>query len=290
VTSTDQSLEAIPTSERHRSGSKLLPVLLLLALAVALFTGSVFALGGVSGVMELVGMGTQAEPDARKTPVAAATPTATPDPTSSASTSLELPPGVSVDRAKRMYVEQIQSQANLKMMAEGDVSYFKVTDVNLNKGKDKAAVHVRVYFADRTSAPGVIQMFKSSGAWYVMSLTGLSSDKVLGSAESIAQGTIAQSKMTDKAVVAESGITTFDNGVINTMLAEQHANQGIATQIVGGKLTHADLGAPEQGVGTTVLPSKWTGKDATPVEGTITIVNKTVDPEDYIFLVSFKTP
>ncbi|NTU70232.1 MAG: hypothetical protein HGB10_00170 [Coriobacteriia bacterium] len=279
-----------PESGKKKSKG-LLPVLLLLLLACGIFAGAVLYLGGPQEALNLIGLG--AAPPAGR--AGATTTSSTPDPASSettdpveASGELNLPPGVSEDLAKRMYVEQIQSQANLRKLADGDLTLIKVTSVELNKRKTAGAVFMKAFFSDGTSAPGVMQMVYRGDNWYIMSVTGLSDQSVYGSAKTVQRGTIEEGKQHDKKVIRESGIEVFDVGVMNTMLAEQRANQEVVRALLGKKYSRMEFGDPLEGSGTTTVPSKATGKKVDPLDAEAALIEKTVDDSDYIFLASFR--
>ncbi len=266
-----------------RSGNKVLLPLILFLLALAVVGAAFYYVGGVDYVTSLLGMGSA--PDTGGAPAAAVVATSTPGAVST--TELQLPPGVSPELAKRMYVEQIQSQVNLNKMAAGAITRFDVTSVKATA--DAASVFVTVYFSDGTSAPGVIQLVKRGGSWYFMSITGLSTDQATGLADTVNEGTVAQGAQSDAKVVSESGVTDFDYGVINTMLAQQTANQTIITGVVDGSLTTIALGKPVKGAGTTVVPANLSGKDAKPIAGEAVMIHTTDGNTKYLFLTSFRT-
>ena len=147
-----------------------------------------------------------------------------------------------------MYVEQIQSQVNLEKMTAGEISRFEVTSVKQSQDAKSAAVYVKAFFADGSSAPGVIQLVKPDGAWYFMSFTGLRPADGGGEAETVNSGSVAQGKQSDAKVVADSGVTDFDYGVINTLLAEQTANQSLIVGVVDGSLLQDRLGQADRQV------------------------------------------
>jgi len=279
---------APPTATK--SGSKVLITVLFVILALAILGGAVYYVGGVDYVKSL--FSAAPTPAGGSGNAAGAAPTSTPDATSTPvavlGTELLLPPGVTPNLAKRMYVEQIQSQQNLVKMAEGLITRFDVTSITMSKKKDKAAVFVIAYFQDGSSAPGVIQWVKPDGAWYFMSFTGLRSPTVTGEADSVNIGTIAEGEQANAKVIAESGVTVFDYGVINTMLAEQTANQALVAELIDGSMTQMTLGVPVAGFGITSVPSTMTGKSIAPLPGEAMLIHQTVDYEDLTFLTSFR--
>ena len=285
-----ESLQGVPGvgAGSAGSGSKVLLTILFFILALAVLAGAVYYVGGVGYVTSLLNKG--AAPGSggsgNANPAAAAVPTDTAPAVST--TQLQLPAGVTEDLAKRMYVEEIQSQVNLNKMAAGEIARFDVTKVELSKNKDAAAIRVQAYFTDKTSAPGIIQLVKPAGAWYFMSFTGLNTATASGYAEPTNQGTVAFGLQSNQKVIADSGVTTFDYGVINTFLAEQTANQDYIAAIVDGSLTTVGLGAPAKGAGTTTVPTNMTGTAPKPVAGEAVLIHTTVGGEQLTFLTSFR--
>ena len=131
-----------------RSGNKVLLPLILFLLALAVVGAAFDHVGGVDYVTSLLSMGSA--PDTGGAPAAAVVATSAPGAVSMTESTL---PGVSPELAKRMYVEQIQSQVNLDKMAAGAITRLDVTSVKATA--DAASVFVTVYFSDGTSAPGV---------------------------------------------------------------------------------------------------------------------------------------
>jgi hypothetical protein len=250
---------------------------------------AVYFVGGMDFVKTLIPKVWPSGQQGNTAPVApsgtAATATSTPQP---ASGQLILPPGVSEDLAKRMYVEQIQSQTNLKKMAAGEISSLRVTSVRTDKKKSRAEILVAARFSDGSSAPGVIQLVKPDATWFFMSITGLSTTQVSGSATTVQKGSIAEGEQDNAKVIADSGVTDFDYGVINTFLGQQMANQSIIVSIVDGVLTDIVLGVPKDGAGTTSVPSALTGKNAAAADGDAVLIDKTVAQEDLTFLAMFR--
>jgi len=272
-----------PVQATSRSrGRVLLPVLLFL-LAIAVFGAALYFVGGVDYVNTLFSSVTGGSPSKPSTPAAAVVPTPTPTPVA---TGLVLPPGVSEELAQRMYVEQIESQANLEKMADGEIVSFEITSVETKN--ERSAVFVRARFADGSAAPGVIQFVRIEGIWYFMSITGLRPSNVGGSAETIQRGSVEDGERSNAEVIAESGVTVFDEAVMTTVLEQQRANQSIIVAMIDGSLTDLKLGAPGKGAGTTTVPSTLTGPKSAPVAGEAVLIHKSVDAEDLTFLTMFR--
>ena len=261
-------------AKRERRRSRIVALIFLL-IAIAVLGVVVFYPAGIEYLVSLLHQGTADRP------AVVATSTVTPD-----GVALKLPTGVSEDLAKRAYVEQIQSQAVLKRMASGEVKRLKVTSVTTSQ--TAAAVFVEAFFADGTHAPGVMQLVRRGNAWYFMSLTGTANVRDNGYADSVSHGVLATGLQSDAKVVAASGITTFDNGVINAMLADQVANQSVTSGMLDGSLDVIELGTPVPGAGTTIVPATLSGKRAQPAAGEAVMVNATVAQDDLTFITSFR--
>ena len=268
-------------SAATKSPNKVLLPILFVVLAVAVLGAVIYYVVGVRYVMSLFGGGSAP----RSAPGVSTIATSTPPPFSQSE--LQLPPGVSAVLAKRMYVEQIQSQVNLQKLAAGEIKRFEVTSVR--KTDSAASVMVKAFFADGTSAPGVIRLVKVGGDWYFMSFTGVNTKDVAGSAATVNHGTPAQGQKADAKVVADSGITVFDYGVINTLLAEQRNNQSLVSGIIDGSLSTIELGSPSGGAGTTRVPANFSGTSATPVAGEALMIDATHSGQQMTFLTAFRT-
>jgi len=270
-----------------RGGRRAGFALLFLIVAIGLAAVAFYYVGGMGYLNSLRGSLKTPASNAAAGVVASTTPT--PDVVTDR---LVLPPGVTEDLAKRMYVEQIQSQTNLRKMAEGQITTLTVTSVELHRDKVHevigAAVFVRAFFDDRTSAPGVIQLVVRKSKWYFMSFTGLRAPTILGSAETVQHGTVEMGEQENKAVIAASGVHVFDYAVINTFLQQQVENQTIVTAIVDGSVKKLDLGEPEDGAGTTSVPSTMTAGGVQKETGYALLIHKEVDFEDLTFLTTFK--
>jgi hypothetical protein len=268
-------------SSPSRGFKVLLPIGFFLV-AVGILVAAFYYIGGADYVSPLLGSlngsggGNGAAP--------AGITTAAPDPIGDA---FVLPPGVSQELAQRMYVEQLQSQANLKELATGGITSLRVTSVRAS-GPGSAAAFVTARFADGSSAPGVIQLVRAGDAWYFMSFTGLGTSKISGSADTVGDGTVKASEQSNAQVIAESGVTTFDYAVTNAFLGFQTANQSIAVSVVGGEITEIAFGQPKEGVGTTVVPVTMGGAGVPETRGEAVLIKKRVAGRDHLFLTGFR--
>jgi len=249
------------------------PVLVFLLLAAAVFAAAVWYVGGIGYLTSLGGQASQRQY------------VATPEPAQTPS-GLALPRGVDATLAKRMYVEQVQSQDNLRKLAAGDVKAIALRSVVATA--EGATVRITVQFSDGTSAPGVAELVKRNGNWYFMSITGLAKGSEQGSADSVGGGTLQAGRAGDSEVVAQSGVTDFDYGVMNTMLAQQVSNQPLLRQLAAGSIRRLSFGTPAPGAGTTSLPVTIERAKGGPAAGQMLLVSSSTSGQDLVFLTTLK--
>ncbi|MEI7813641.1 MAG: hypothetical protein WCJ13_02475 [Coriobacteriia bacterium] len=275
--------DSAPASASPRKSRVLLTVLLFV-LALAVLGGAIYYVGGVDYLMSSLGMGSSSGSGGSQT---AAGGVATSTPPAVSASQLQLPPGVSEDLAKRMYVEQIQSNTNIQKMAAGDISRFDVTEVKATEGT--ASVLVKAFFKDGTTAPGVLALVKRGGNWFFLSFTGMRPGDTGGLADTVQAMTDDEALTPDAQWVTESGITEFDYGVMNTLVAAQVADQKVITGVIDRSLTSIALGTPAAGAGTTLVPADFTGKGTASIPGEAVMIVTVAEQGGYTFLVSFRT-
>jgi hypothetical protein len=84
--------------------------------------------------------------------------------------------------------------------------------------------------------------------------------------------------------VKPSGLSV-DMGVVNTIVEEQRANQGLISEIVSGGYTGLSLGAPSGGAGTKTIPITMAA--SAPRAGRIVLIRKVAGGRTYWFITSF---
>jgi hypothetical protein len=269
-----------------RPKSHVLRSVLILLIALAVFGAAMWYTGGIDYVMGLLGGATPGSPNTSQ-PAASAAASST---ASSSTGSLNLPAGVDEALAKRMYVEQIESTNNLAKMAKGDVARFAINGVDATD--TTATISLSVSFKDGTSAPGVMYLVKRSGSWYFLAIGGMNLPNASGLAGGVATGgstEITEQNLPDVAEgMSQAGISTFDLGVINTILSQQTVNQPMLQALVGGTYNTMELGAPTAGLGTASVPVTLTGKGGASAKGQLALIAKTIDGHDFTFLTTFK--
>lgn len=183
-------------------------------------------------------------------------------PAVSTAASLTLPKGVTEADAKRMYAEQLDSQASIKGLVGGDVVTFNITGRTVTA--NTADLQLRVVNKSGVVRRGVMKLFKADGKWYfsTISRTGTTSS-------------------------ADSSTDGYDVGVLNTILAEQTAHSDSTAKLVDGTYQQVRVGKPKAGHNSVVLPVIFNGKGRRATTGEITAVKRTSGGEDAWFVVSF---
>jgi hypothetical protein len=260
----------------------------LAILAIGLFAVAFFYVGGMSYVNALLG-GTPAAPATPAKPAASVAATSTSTPGTVTSGGLNLPAGVDEWLAKRMYVEQIESSANLARLANGDVTRFVINRVDATD--TTATISLNAFFSDGTSAPGVMYLVKRSGSWYFLAIGGMNLPSASGLAGGVGSGGSTEIAETNAADVTETlgemGISTFDPGVINSILSQQTVNQPLLKDVVSGTYTTIEMGKPSVGAGTTSVPVTLKGKSGAGQAGRLVLIKASIDGHDLTFLTTF---
>lgn len=258
----------------------------LAVLALGLFAAAFFYVGGMGYVNALLG-GTAPAPATPAKPAASKSATSTTGTTSSGG--LNLPSGVDELLAKRMYLEQIESSANLTRLADGGVTRFVINGVDATD--TTATISLSAFFSDGTSAPGVMYLVKRSGSWYFLAIGGMNLPGASGLAGGVGTGgstEIVESNVADVTeTLLELGIKTFDTGVINSILSQQAVNQPVFKDVVAGTYTALEMGKPSAGAGTISVPVTLKSKSGADVAGRIVLIKSSIDGHDLTFLTTF---
>jgi hypothetical protein len=260
------------------SRSKVLLGGLVLVVAIALFAAAFIYAGGVDIVTKLLATTGLFQTAAAPTPPPAKTPAA---------------PAVVVtvpgeDFGKRMYAEQLESATNIHKLATGDITSFAVSKVEKNATGTVAAVYITAKFSDGRTGPGAITLWQDSGNWYVMAIEGmrLPAGGAEVSVDVLEPDWAVDWKRPLAEVMASAGVKTFDQGVVDTLLAEQKADQDVTKAIMDGTYNACALGEPIKGAGTITIPVDLTGKQSAKAQ--VTIITKRIDGRDRLFITGFK--
>jgi hypothetical protein len=274
--------DSVPIADVARAkeaGNRTLGAALFLMLAIAGFAGAFWYVGGVDYVAGLLDGGPTVS-DTVTTPGGGSKPaTVTP-------TIAPRPPDVPDGLAKRMYIEQIESEQQIKRLASGLTTEFTIDKVQDKSASEKwVAVTARFSTAPKTMK-GVMAFSKAGANWYflwIQDLTGVASTP---------EGFLTTPLLTEPdeptaEEYSEAGIKTVDEAVIDSVLVAQAANQSIVVGILDGTYTSIACGKPVAGPGTVQIPVVATGAGAS-VKGSITLVTKRIDGKERTFVASFK--
>jgi hypothetical protein len=244
--------------------------LLLLLVAAGVAVAAFFYVGGMDYVSTLWPASGPAKPAG--TPAVSATPTAT------------AVSGTQDEFARRMYVEQLESRAVLQRMADGEIDSLAIKRVLM--GETTATVEILAAFKDGTRADGAISLLKSGDAWYLFSLTGLRKGETPGMSTAVESAEAIEASHGVEAAAAELGVKTFDQGVIDTLLAEQSKHQTQVNTILDGTYNAINLTTANQGVGTVTIPVTMTGPNSKTATGEIVLIRKDIDGQTRTFLTT----
>jgi hypothetical protein len=274
------SISVSDGAHAKRAGNRTIGAALALVAAVTLFAAAFWFVGGVDYVAGLIGGGPE-------TP--ATTPGATPAPGSKSATATATPtPSTDVPDAlsRRMYIEQIESAPQIDRLAAGQTTGFTIDGVTVKSPTETWVAVTAKFTTAPTTMKGVMAFAKAGANWYFLWIQDLNG------AASSAQGRFTTPKLTEPSEPTdeefdEAGITTVDQGVIDSVLGAQAANQGLVAGILDGTYSTITLAKPLKGAGTITVPVTATGK-AGEVKGSITLITKRIDGKERTFIASFK--
>lgn len=92
-----------------------------------------------------------------------------------------LPPGLTEQAVRRLCVEQLESRKSLDKLASGEVE--KLTFDRKEKDGEDPVIHITAYFADGTSAPGLLALKEVEGRYYCRYLCGIRRARTEGDAD-----------------------------------------------------------------------------------------------------------
>jgi hypothetical protein len=260
--------------------SKVLVGGLVLVLAVALFAAAFAYAGGIGIITKLIG-GTAVETAQSTTPptTGGSTGGSTAAPAAGA-----IPSGVMEDFGKRMYLEQLESAKNIEHLAKGDITSFKVDSIKTET--DRTLVNITCFFKDGTKAPGAIALKQDNKQYFVYAIEGLRPSSTGGLAIDTNTSGNPNKNLSLEEQMSRLGVKTFDQPTLATLLSEQKSNQAVVAGIVDGTYTGCTLGAPSTGAGTITIAISLTGKSSAKAQ--VTIIKKTIDGKERLFVTSFK--
>jgi hypothetical protein len=258
-----------PVASTRKSGRGVLVAGVVLVLAALLLAAAFYFLDGMSYLTKLTSP-TPKKP-ANSTAAASTTTTAAADQTEA-------------EFARRMYVEQIESEAVMKRLADGEVEALVVKHVRTDE--ESATLDVIATFRDGTYADGSMVLVKRDGTWYMFSLTGLRKNPDNGFSSSVAGFKDIEASQTVEEAAAREGISTFDQGVIDTLMSEQPKQQEFVSAILDGTYNALNFGKPKRGAGVITTPVTLTGPETKSAKGSMVLIRKTIDGQPRTFLLS----
>jgi hypothetical protein len=264
----ESEANSVPRAGKASGRSRRLPwAILLLVVALGIFAGAFWYVGGTGYLGSLLPSSGQSK---------ASVPASVTASVATASDSSEF--------ARRMYVEQLESHAVLDRFADGDLESLVIKRVQTGEGS--ATVDVLAAFTDGTYADGVMSLVERGGAWYFFSLTGLRKGTTPGYSSSVAGFEAQEGSHTVEAAADAEGITTFDQGVIDTLMAEQPKHQALTKSVFDGTYNAMNFSAPKRGVGTVTIPMTLTGPGGKATNGEVVLIRKQIDGQMRTFLIT----
>jgi len=252
-----------------------LAVAFMVATIIA-FAAAFYYLDGMSVVESLLGGEPPVDATASDSPAQPSSP-ASDATTDTVDGRLQLPAGMPEEFALRIWQEQIDSQANIAKLREGEVERLTIT--NTVQEGDTAVLDIEAEFTDGTSAPGELGMRRFGGVWYVAYVTGLRGESTGGAADSVARD-------------SESGETSLppledvDVELLNTILAEQEKSAAVLEEYAAGVVRAVRIQDVVEGAGTVTLKIEM---DETHEEGygEIVLLTRVLDTGRHWFIAKF---
>jgi hypothetical protein len=274
---------AEPAGRVKTKSSKTLFAGVLVFILLVAFATAFYFLGGVDLVSGLIGQlfATNTAPTASTSPSGQkpSAPAAAPVPANPSG--LKLPAGVDEAFAKRMYVEQLESERNIEKLTADKVESFSIGTVSTVP--DGTEVEITAKFRDKTTAKGVLGLAQRQGNWFFVFIAGKRGANTNGEADTVA------SRNDEGFVTNDTPLnnTTVDSAVLNTMLDQQVKSQEILKGISDGTFTSLTIGKVTQGPGTATLEITLAGPKAAAMKGRVLCISKDIDGTKTWFVTSF---
>lgn len=273
-----------PAVAKSGTGKTVFAGVVVFILLVAFATAFYF-LGGADLVAGLIDSwfasappASSSQPPNKSTGAPAVVPTASAEPSETAG--LQLPEGVDEEFADRVYAEQLESQANIQKLVDGDVVRFDLGKVKVEG--DKATIPVTATFKDKTKGPGTMELDRKGGKWYLAWIAGDPTGNRKGLADTVSRGVDENSPEH----LAQIEAVTVDEAVVSTMLQQQAANQDVISAIVDGTYTSFTCDGVTPGPGTASIDVTFSGPAKASMKGRALCISKDIDGTKW-FLTSF---
>lgn len=234
---------------------------LVLVLSLAVFAGAFWYLDGtsvVSGLFsQVMALIQPSDPSS-----SSARPAASIEPT------LTLPAGMPEEFALRLWQEQLDSQATIRKLVDGQIVALTVKSVDVVG--DEARLDSVVSFSDGTSASGVIGMRRFADNWYVAY-----ADAGRGDAAAPGPGSAPL-----------PAIETVDVRLLNTILAQQVKSKDNLQEYVDGKVKKVTITGVKAGPNTATIKLDM-DEDHEEAYADLVAIKQKVGSEDAWFLARF---
>ncbi len=233
----------------------------LMLVSLAAFGAAFYFLDGMALVEEYLGTGDGGS----------ATGTGSSEATESAGRvsedTLQLPAGMPEEFALRIWQEQVDSQANLSRLADGEVEHIKVSGTDLQE--DVSTLSITASFRDGTSADGKLGFRKFGSVWYVAYVTGLRE----GDAGTAPTGPLP-------------AVDDVDIGLLNAILVENEKSAPVSEEYATGIVEAIRIAGVVKGRNTATLKIEM---NETHEEGygDVILVTKDIGGKPYWFIARF---
>lgn len=227
--------------QQSTSRKRVLSAAVALLFALAAFSAAFYIFDGSALLEDLVGRITGVEEPSTV-------------PTSQVTSGSAVPTGTAVlpeptmtqEFALRLWQEQVDSQATIGRLVEGDITRIDVESITTTTVD--AQLGIRAFFADGSAASGVLGMRSFGDHWYFAYLSGTRSAEDTGLANTVRAGT---GEPPEGALPVTS---TVDFKMLNVILAQQKASSSILEEYPSGRVRSIDIGEPRRGLGTVTVP------------------------------------
>lgn len=229
---------------------------LFAVLAILAFAAAFYLLDGMQLVDEIFGSSPEQD-----TPVAA-----DPEPAVVPEDTLMLPEGMPEDFALRIWQEQINSQANIERLVDGEVSRIVVSNVTQD-GVD-AVLDIEAEFREGPSVQGTLEMRRFGDNWYFARVTGLRPES---------------EPATDTPLPS---VDDVDTGLLNTMIEQQTRSASVLEEYATGVVRQVSIREIVDGSGTVTINIEM-NESHEDGYGEIVLIEKTIDGTPHWFLARF---
>lgn len=243
--------------------------ILIAVLALAAFAYAFYAFDGMALVSDLMGSGDSGE-------VADLDPGG--DEPDAASSELQLPEGMTEEFALRIWQEQIDSQANIKLLVDGEIERLVIDDVV--EGATEATLAITAEFADGSSAPGNLGMRRFGDVWYIAFVSGMRGTETGGLADNVGAG---------KAEPPSGDLPELDDvdvPLLNTILEQQALSAEVLEEYATGVVRDVRVDEVVAGTGNTTLKIVM-NENHEEGNGQVVVVSKIVDGKETWFIARF---